>query len=167
MSADRSRITDAIAENSPDLLAYFERRVGPDDAADLLAETMMTAWRRGGSIPPSPEEARMWLFGVARNVLANAERSERRRWRLADRLRLLLDPRPERDAADAGAEVRDAVARLEPDLAELVRLIHWDGFGVAEAGAVLGWNPSTARTRYARAKSDLKASLDVASAVHP
>lgn len=152
------RITDALAENSIDLLAYFERRVGSTDAADLLAETMMTAWRRVTDLPGDTERARMWLFVIARNVLANSERSERRRWRLAHRLRLMLAP-ADAAPADAGADVRDAVARLTPEQAELVRLVHWDGFSLVEAAELLGITASAARSRHLRAKEQLRAEL--------
>jgi RNA polymerase sigma-70 factor (ECF subfamily) len=162
-AADRARITDAIASNSADLLAYFERRAGVQDAADLLAETMMTAWRRVADLPADTERARMWLFVTARYVLANADRTERRRWRLANRLRLMLGAE-DAPSADSGTEVRDAVARLTPDLAELVRLVHWDGFTIAEAAEVLQITASTARSRYQRARRDLREMLQPAQA---
>ncbi|MGU7670337.1 RNA polymerase sigma factor, partial [Escherichia coli] len=94
-------------------------------------------------------------------VLANADRSARRRWRLANRLRLLIHP-ADAAPADHGAEVRDAVARLDPELAELVRLVHWDGFSLAEAAELMSITASTARGRYARAKDELRRALDPA-----
>ena len=100
----------------------------------------------------------MWLFTIARNVLGNADRTERRRWRLANRLRVMLEP-ADAPGADAGSEVRDAVARLDPDLAELIRLVHWDGFTIAQAASFLGIPASTARTRHQRAKEELRATL--------
>jgi len=158
-AGDSRRMTDAIASNSIDLLHYFERRVGRgEDAADLLAETMMTAWRRVRALPHDDEGARMWLFTIARNVLGNADRTERRRWRLANRLRVMLEP-ADAPGADEGHEVRDAVDRLSPDLAELVKLVHWDGFTVAQAADILGIPASTARTRHQRAKEELRAAL--------
>lgn len=159
MTAHDERVRDALALNAADLLAFFERRVDVSaDAADLLAETMMIAWRRSAEIPHAPEPARMWLFVTARNVLANADRSERRRWRLANRLRLLIEPHAHA-AADAGAEVRDAVARLDPQLADLIRLVHWDGFSIAEAADILGIPASTARGQHQRAKAILRDAL--------
>ena len=153
-------VARALSLSSTSLLAYFQRRLGAQDAADALAEVMVTAWRRADVLPVDDEEARMWLFVVARNVLSNIERGERRRWRLANRLRstLVAEDAP---SADAGAEVRDAISRLEPALAELVRLIHWDGFSVADAAQVLDISASTARSRYQRAKRDLLESLSM------
>lgn len=156
-------LTDVVSFNAVDILAYFERRAGTNDAADLVAETMLTAWRKAADVPRDTTEARMWLFGVARNVLANAGRAERRRWRLADRLRLMLHPESTAPPSDAGADVRDAVARLDPDLAELIMLVHWDRLTVTEAAQVVGIPASTARGRYQKAKEALRAQLSVAN----
>ena len=154
------RLTDALTAASPDLLRYFQRRLSVDDAADGLAELMLAAWRRVDSTPHEPEQSRMWLFGVARHVVTNAVRSERRRWSLTERFREVLRTSPtEGRPADEGAEVRDAIGRLSPAQAELVRLIHWDGFAIAEAAQILSISPSTARTRYQRARADLKTAL--------
>lgn len=120
---------------------------------------MVVAWRRAADVPGDPERARMWLFGIARKTLLNHARGERRRWALADRIRIHADPDAAAPAADDGVEVRDAIARLDPDLAELVRLVHWERLNLVQAAEVLGIPDSTARTRYARAKEALRAAL--------
>lgn len=165
MSGEHVLLTTAVEASASDLLAYLERRVGPDDAPDLLGETMVVAWRRVRELPDDPERARMWLFGIARGTLLNHARGSRRRWALADRIRLQVQDDPSAPPADAGAEVRDAIARLDPDLAELIRLVHWDGFSVAEAAELLGVPASTARTRHQRAKEQLRAALRVETSV--
>lgn len=159
MSRDERRLTGALRDAAPDLLAYLQRRVGLDDAPDLLGEAMVVAWRRAADVPGDPERARMWLFGIARKTLLNHARGERRRWALADRIRIHADPDAAAPAADDGVEVRDAIARLDPDLAELVRLVHWERLNLVQAAEVLGIPDSTARTRYARAKEALRAAL--------
>jgi RNA polymerase sigma-70 factor, ECF subfamily len=64
------------------VLAYAVRRTpDPQDAADVVAETFLVAWRRLDAVP-SGEQARPWLYGVARHTLANRQRSELRRNRL-------------------------------------------------------------------------------------
>ena len=102
----------------------------------------------------------MWLFGLARGTLQNYSRGERRRWALVDKLRSHMAP-PTEPAADAGNEVRDAISRLKPELAEIVQLVHWEGFSLAQAAVVVGIPAATARARYARAKEDLRAVLGV------
>lgn len=156
MSAER--LEAILTANAPALLAYFERRVG-GDAADLLAETMVTMWRRVDQLPADDLGARLWSFGVARHVLQNGRRSERRRWRLADRLRALRSVETHAPSADDGLEVRDAIARLDPDAAELVRLVYWDGFTIAQAAEIIGVPASTARSRHQKAKQALAQSL--------
>ena len=69
------------------MLAYVLRRVErAEDAGDVVAETFLVAWRRMDKVPAG-DEARLWLYGVARRQLANQRRGELRRSRLADRLR--------------------------------------------------------------------------------
>lgn len=160
MSGSDAALTAALATASPALLAYLQRRAGFDDAPDLLGETMVVAWRRATDLPDDPERARMWLFGIARTTLLNHARGERRRWALADRIRGEATDAAS-PPADEGSEVRDAIARLEPDLAELVRLVHWERLRLAEAAEVLGIPASTARGRYARAKDELRAALSI------
>ena len=120
---------------------------------------MVVAWRRVDELPEDPERARMWLFGIARKTLLNYSRGERRRWALADRIRGYTTGSSTTSPADEGADVRDAIDRLDPDLAELVRLIHWDRMTIVQAAELLSIPDSTARTRYARAKDHLRAAL--------
>ena len=164
----RARMRAALHATSSDLLGYFERRVDVrEDAADLLGETMLQAWRRHESVPEDAVRQRMWLFTIAGHVLANHRRSRRRRGALTDRLREHLSTAPVIDGPDEAEQhaVRDAVRRLPDAHRELVMLIHWDGFAVAEAAELLGLNPSTARSRYAAARETLRDALTGSSPV--
>ncbi|MEW1917667.1 sigma-70 family RNA polymerase sigma factor [Microbacterium sp. NPDC080005] len=152
-------LTAAIVRASPALLGYFQRRIAVDDAPDLLGETMVTAWRRVGDAPSRPEEVRMWLFGIARGVLLNYGRGERRRWALIDRLRGAVPTRDSHAGADDGIEARDAIARLPAEGRELIELVYWEGLTLAQAAAIVGIPASTARSRYAKAKERLKDAL--------
>jgi DNA-directed RNA polymerase specialized sigma24 family protein len=68
------------------ILAYALRRTETrDDAADVVAEIFLTAWRRQDQAPDGPA-ARLWLYGIARRVLANHLRGRRRHERLSARL---------------------------------------------------------------------------------
>lgn len=149
----------ALRNTANDLLAYFERRVlVREDAADLLSETFMAAWRRLDTLPEAPERQRMWLFTIAAHVLANGARSRRRSAALGTRLQATLREAPAPDHAEAHA-VRDAVLRLHDAHRELVMLIHWDGFTIVEAAELLGLNASTARSRYGAARAQLRQAL--------
>ncbi len=162
-SADR--VERLVRETAPDLLAYFERRVEPrEDAADLLADTLVVAWRRHPVCPDSGEQGRMWLFTIARNVLANHRRGIKRRHALAQRLRQHVATVESQSTPVSDTRVHEALADLPEDMRELVRLVHWDGFTASHAGQILGINPSTARSRYSVAKGRLRDYLQHAPA---
>ena len=91
---------------------------------------------------PEPPEDVLWLYGVARNVLANAGRSARRFERL--RARLAAEPAPA--AAETTSELGDVapvLRRLPAPDAELLCLLAWEGLSHAEAAVVFD---STRRT---------------------
>ena len=144
------------------ILGYALRRASsPEDAADAVAETFLTAWRRLDEAPGA-REVLPWLYGVARRVLANQRRGERRRSRLADRLREEM-PRL-MEAADPGttagteAVVR-ALAQLREEDRDILRLAAWEGLSHGELAEVLGCSPNAAKIRLHRARKRLGARL--------
>ncbi|WP_062079232.1 RNA polymerase sigma factor [Demequina globuliformis] len=156
-----TEVVRALDANSADLLAYLERRLGVHDAPDVLSEVMTVAWRRAADLPADPEQARMWLFGIAKGALANARRGEVRRANLADRLRAISFERANVSApADTGLTTRECIDALPAQLAEVIRLVHWEGFSLAEIAQLEQVSPSTVRSRYARAKELLREMLD-------
>jgi RNA polymerase sigma factor (sigma-70 family) len=150
------RFEEIYAANCGPILGYVLRRTdSPDDAADVIAETFLTAWRRLDLVPPG-DEARLWLYGVARRVLANYRRGERRRAVLADRLRAELAasswPAPYTgELAEFAAAYRSLP---EPDR-ELLALVGWEGLDRGQAAAVLGCSQNAVRIRLHRARRRL------------
>jgi RNA polymerase sigma-70 factor, ECF subfamily len=136
------------------LLGYALRRSrSVEDAADVVAETFLVAWRRLEDVP-SGDEARLWLYGVARRVLANTRRGERRRERLEVRLRLepslWSDARSE-ERVDLGPVAR-AFARLPVRDREVLQLVAWEGLRPRDLAIVFGCPLATARVRLHRAR---------------
>jgi RNA polymerase sigma-70 factor (ECF subfamily) len=154
------------------VLAYAARRTpNAQDAADVLADTFLVAWRRLDDVP-SGDEGRLWLYGVARNVLANQRRSERRRERLADRLRhelpsALHDVTTSVSALDGvttsptdGGVVRAALAQLGLEDQEILRLCGWEELTPQDIAKVLGISHVAARSRLHRARHRLRGALE-------
>lgn len=140
------------------LFAYLARRVvSTEDAADLTGEVMLTMWQKAPSMPVNATEARMWAFGIARNVLANHRRGIVRRRKLSERLKgealISGDARPVRD------DVWESLRALPEIDREIIQLVHWDGFSLAEAAKILRKKPATVRSRYSRARAKLRADL--------
>lgn len=106
MSLDRSeaeqfrRLFDAHFD---DLWRYARRRCASRaDADDITAQVFAVAWRRRGEVPDTA--ARLWLFGVARYVVANHRRTAERQRQLHLRL------------VEHHGNGHDDVAEREPDL---------------------------------------------------
>ncbi len=153
------RFRRVYSANFEALLAYAVRRVEqPPDAADVVAETFLIAWRREDEMP-SGDETRLWLYGVARRVLANHHRGGVRRARLGELLRQRLTPA---DGTDPGTEVperlavRAALARLSPIDREVIALTVWEGLQPREAATVLQVSPEVVRTRLSRARARMR-----------
>lgn len=113
---DAAAFEALFAANHNDLLRYATRRVGPDAAPDVVADVMLVAWRRRGEY--STDDARLWLFGVAHNLVANERRSALRRDRLAERVRQTVDPHAAHEdlagAVGDAAQVRAVLTTLPP-----------------------------------------------------
>lgn len=157
---DSHGLEQALRDSSPALLAYFERRASDRaDAADMLGELMLQAWRRTAALPDEPERQRMWLFTMARHVLANHRRSARNRHAVVEKMRAVLHVQTDEPDIGVAVDVRDAVRRLPEHQRELVMLVHWDRFTIVEAAELMDTNPSTARSRYAAARIALQEAL--------
>jgi RNA polymerase sigma-70 factor, ECF subfamily len=163
---DTTRFERCFAENYAAITAYLLRRCPTrEDAEDAAAEVFAVAWRRVGDLPAPPED-RLWLFGVARRVLANHARGARRRERLWHRLRDRVGAGGGVDAAPS-VELHGDAARALRSLSagdrELLTLLAWDGLEVAEIAQVLGVTAPVvsrrlyrARDRFAQALGDAR-----------
>ncbi len=154
---------DRVARDcASDVLAYLIRRVvDPQDAADLLGDVFVVLASRPARIPEDVTEARMWVFGIARRLLLAHRRRAHSQLIEAQTLRGLLlaeNTQGHEDDADR-LFVRDVVAALPARQREVVTLVHWDGFTLADAAAHLGIRASTARTIYQRARESLRVVL--------
>jgi RNA polymerase sigma-70 factor (ECF subfamily) len=146
------------------VLGYALRRAGATEAHDVVAETFLTAWRRLDDVPEG-DEARLWLYGVARRVLANNRRAGRRRARLTGRLRETQVRESDVMASPAAdPDVAAAFARLPARDRELLSLVAWEELDSTAIAQVLGASPNAvrirlhrARKRFARALADRKA----------
>lgn len=142
--------------------AYAVRRVGPDQAEEVLAETFLVAWRRVADIPGDPLP---WLLVVARNTIA-ADRRSRYRARAVEQelARLEMLSEPTTGAAEVVAVERDvtlrALAALTSRQREALLLVSWDGLSIDQAAAVARCSSATFRVRLHRARERLRAAAD-------
>lgn len=154
------------AEQLPDLLGFSLRRCASrEDAADLVAEVFLVAWRRFADLPGGTQ-TRLWLFGVAHRALANQSRAERRRRNLGARLAEHLaearapDPAGVFERGDQVRVMRQGLEALSEVDRALITLTAWESLTVAEAAKVLGLTAGAARVRLHRARTRLRRALD-------
>lgn len=164
---NEDRMTRLYERHAGSITAYALRRASGADAADVVADTFMVAWRRHHEIPEEPNTL-PWLYGVARRVLANQRRSTRRRGKLHERLRdefIEHDSTSDRSiATDSFQSVATALEQLSHDDAELLRLTAWEGLGPTEIATVLDIDPGAVRQRLRRARTRLRGQLDTDAA---
>ena len=149
--SEEAQFEALFRETRAPLLGYLTRRAPAEDAADLLAEVYLVAWRRRADLPRG-DERRLWLFGVARRLVAEHHRTVGVRTAAESDVVPAL-PRSVDDAR--GDAVRRALGTLSDLDRELVTLTTWEGLSPAEAGRVLGVTAGTARVRLHRARARL------------
>jgi RNA polymerase sigma factor (sigma-70 family) len=156
----RSRLEDTYRAHAREVLAYARRRVPPEDAYEVVAETFLTAWRR---LDVVPERALPWLLGVARKVVANQRRSANRRLALVGKIGRLgrsadRDPHPSAPS-DVGELVLRAMGSLPERQREALMLCFWDDLDPATAAQVAGCSPRVLSARLYRGRRRLARKL--------
>ncbi|WP_240917888.1 RNA polymerase sigma factor [Phycicoccus sp. HDW14] len=96
---------------------------------------------------------------VARRVLANHYRGERRRLALADRLRDSLHQAVPPPEVREPSVVERAVERLGSDDRELLRLVAWEELAREEIALAMGLSRATVRVRLHRARTRLREAM--------
>jgi RNA polymerase sigma-70 factor, ECF subfamily len=137
--------------------------VDPGTADDLTQETYLRALR---ALPAfeGRSSARTWLFGIARRVCADHVRATVRRRRLLTEAARSLDEPPAADPAGLMGAA-ELLSRLNPDQREAFVLTQVLGLSYEEAAQSLEVPIGTIRSRVARARSALVATITAADAV--
>lgn len=137
--------------------AYAQRRVGPELAEEVAAETFMRAFDRRRTFDVSRADARPWLLGIAANLLRRHWRTERRRLEAYGRAAAAApsDSHPPGARADLAA----ALAELSEGDRAAILLFAWADLSYAEIAAALDVPIGTVRSRIARARRRLRERL--------
>jgi RNA polymerase sigma factor (sigma-70 family) len=136
---------------------FLARRAGRQAADDLLGEVWVRAFAARGGYDPGHEDARPWLYGIARNVLRAHWRARRDAGRPAAEA---VDPWDDVvDRLDSAARVRvlaSALRALPAAERDVLLLVAWEQLTPAEAAVVLGVPQGTVRSRLHRARAALR-----------
>lgn len=140
------------------------RRFGiPEEALEDVVHDVFLTVRDALPQRERRAAATTWLYGIARNVAANARRrSERAARRNANAPVPVAALDPEEAAARAEAEVlmTEFLAQLDPDQAAVFELCDIEGLSGPDAAALLGINLNVAYSRLRLARRRLEAFVD-------
>lgn len=167
---DEERFRTLFADHFDPVWRYARRRCETAaDADEVASETFAVAWRRRRDLPPA-DEVGLWLYGVARRVLANQRRATGRRLRLQGRLSDAAATAPAtatttEERIDEQGRLAEALHALDADDRELLLLRAWDGLAVGDIATLLGCTPNAASIRLHRARRRLAELLDPKEAV--
>ena len=162
---------ELFKRHSRSVYAYCARRTGNLDLAeDLTSIVFMEAFRRRRKLQLSNESALPWLFGVANNVVRNADRSLRRYRSALHRMPVPPNGVSSEDdamerlgAQDALARALEAISTLTQTEQDVVLLVLWSEFTYADAATALSIPVGTVRSRLASARAKFKDSIPVTS----
>ena len=168
--AEPARFGELFDRHADEIYRFVARRLGPDVAADLVADVFLIAFRRRARFDPARALARPWLYGIAVNVIRGHRRAETRRLRAlarAPRTSAVTDGEPfEERVADRvsaqrlGPDLARALGRLSEGERDLLLLVAWGDLSFDQAAAALGIPPGTARSRLHRLRAKLRKHLD-------
>jgi RNA polymerase sigma-70 factor (ECF subfamily) len=167
-ASERLPFEQLVKDTREELLAYAMRRAAnTEDAADVLSETYLIAWRKLEKIPPG-DSARLWLFGVAANVLRRGAKCHRSSEALIQRLANEPQDTVQMESAGPGDQIaralRAGLASLAARDREILTLTAWEGLTPKQIAVVTGLPTNVVRVRLHRARSRLKRRLTHAQA---
>jgi RNA polymerase sigma factor (sigma-70 family) len=151
--------------HAPAIHRYAARRLGPDAADDLVAETFLAAFQKRAAYDTSYDSARPWLFGIATHLISRRRREEVRFFRAIARTGIdpAAEPVDQRATDRVAAEANRK--KLASALADLpvgdrdVLLLTASGFGYAEIAQALGIPVGTVSSRLVRARRKVREAL--------
>lgn len=163
---DPDRFTVVFDRYFTEIHGYAARRLGPDAADDIAADTFATAFRERRRFDAGRGMVRAWLYGIATNHIGRHRRREVRGYRAMARLGAEPDSENHADRVvdrvAAGATRRQlagALAALNPGDRDVLLLVALGGLSHAEIAVALGIPYGTVGSRLSRLRRKLRAEL--------
>lgn len=168
----RKKLTDEdlaalYRDHSEGLLRFFRRRVSdPQTALDLVGETFARALKgrnqfRGKTL----EDARSWLFGIARLLVLDyykkgkVERRAMERLKM-ERVEIADDPHGEAFESTSREEVLELLGRIKPEYQDAVSRRMISGQSYSSIAESLGVSEDVVRARVSRGLKQLRKAAD-------
>jgi RNA polymerase sigma-70 factor (ECF subfamily) len=137
----------------------------PALAEDILSEVFLAVWRRAPQFE-ARSQVSTWLLAIARYKAIDALR--RRHESALDETMAegIADPADDPEVAlqkkDRAEVLRDSLAALSPEHAEVIDLVYYHGKPVAEVARIVGAPEATVKTRMFYARKRLSQLVEAA-----
>ncbi|MEV0408733.1 RNA polymerase sigma factor [Actinoallomurus sp. NPDC050550] len=161
--SDPERFSQVFDRHWDEVHRYVVRRLGPELAEDVSAETFVVAFRARGRYDLSRPDARPWLYGIATNLIRDHRRAEGRRQRTLAKANAEWVSAPFDESSDArltaqrlGPRIASVLSRLSAPERDLLLLIAWADLTYEEAAQALDLPLGTVRSRLHRVRGKLR-----------
>jgi RNA polymerase sigma factor (sigma-70 family) len=161
-----ARFTEVHDRYFPAIYGYVASRLGAQTAEDVAAETFLVAFDRRATYDPERGDLRVWLFGIATNLVARHRRAEARHYRALARVEITSTVEGHESRVVASVAAKRLLPRLAPALSRLSRgerdvllLVALGQLGYGEVAEALGISPGTVGSRLTRARKKLNSVL--------
>jgi len=149
------KLLAAVRDN---LRVYYQRRLGPADAEDLVQETLAAIHSRRGTYNASlPFTA--WVYGIARYKIIDVYRRNKRRPTVSIDDVHELFANDEAEAANAKRDIEKLLAMLPEKQANLLRKIKLEGLSVEQVAVRMGMSQSAVKVGVHRALKILRGTM--------
>lgn len=160
------RFAELFNRHAAVLHRYVVRRLGPDHAEDVVAETFTRAFEKRRKYAFDRSDALPWLYGITTNIIGTHRRAEVRGYRALartgeDPVAVAFDERvAARVSASATRErLAAALAKLGRGERDVLLLIAWGDLSYEETAQALGVPIGTVRSRLSRARRKIAHAL--------
>jgi RNA polymerase sigma factor (sigma-70 family) len=144
------------------LYRYVAKRIGRENAEDLVGETFAVAFRSRRTYDLRYHDARPWLFGIATNLVRHYWRSQGRHGGLEMSALDVEDGDGSDDVvrrvyfSSHARRIADALVQLDDSYLDVLLLVAGPAFSYEEVSLALGIPIGTVRSRLSRARQQLR-----------
>lgn len=163
-SLDITQFEEVVSTYQKELVYFHYRFTGNRfDAEDLAQETFVKAYFKYHTLK-EPEKLKSWLYQIARNIVIDFFRKNKKRKADIAIDEAMLENIPEQinfnyqqDILnhELSKEMEQCLNLLNPDDRKLMQMLYYEGFTYKEIGALLQVNENTLKSRLHRARKFL------------